>query len=136
MTEQNINKASLYHFLISLKISCISSFFFLLYWAFMAFRGRSLVEGRGGCSPLQCSRASLSCRAPALAARASGVHAGAHRLGPSGTRAVSGRGTRAQPLCCMWHPLGPGIEPVSPALAGRPPSTVPQWIKGSPRFIF
>ena len=30
MTEQNINKAWLYHFLISLKISCISSSFFFL----------------------------------------------------------------------------------------------------------
>ena len=84
MTEQNINKASLYHFLISLKISCLS-FFFWLHWAFMALRGCSLAEGSGGCSPLPCSPASLSCRAPALAARASGVHAGAHRLGPSGT---------------------------------------------------
>ena len=34
-------------------------------------------------------------------------------------------GTQAQLLSGMWNPPGPGIEPRSPALAGRLPYTVP-----------
>ena len=34
-------------------------------------------------------------------------------------RRLSSCGTRAQPLRGMWDPSGPGLEPVSPALAGR-----------------
>ena len=37
----------------------------------------------------------------------------------------SGCGTWAQLLCGMWSLLGPGLEPVSPALAGGFLSTVP-----------
>ena len=33
-------------------------------------------------------------------------------------RRLSSCGTRAQLLCGMWDPPGPGLEPVSPALAG------------------
>ena len=38
---------------------------------------------------------------------------------------LSSRGTRAQLLLGMWDPPGPGIEPKSPAMAGRFPSTEP-----------
>ena len=34
-------------------------------------------------------------------------------------------GTQTQLLSDMWNPLGPGIEPMSPALAGRLPCTAP-----------
>ena len=41
------------------------------------------------------------------------------------TRRLSSRGSRAQVLRGMWDPPRPGLEPVSPALAGRLPTTAP-----------
>ena len=40
-------------------------------------------------------------------------------------RRLSNYGSRARPLHGMWDPPRPGLEPVSPALAGRLPTTVP-----------
>ena len=45
-----------------------------------------------------------------------------HRLQ---TRRLSNCGSWAQPLRGMWDPPGPGLEPASPALAGRLPTTAP-----------
>ena len=45
-----------------------------------------------------------------------------HRLQ---TRRLSSCGSRAQPLRGMWDPPRPGLEPVSPALAGRLSTTAP-----------
>ena len=45
-----------------------------------------------------------------------------HRLQ---TRRLSNCGSRAQLLCGMWDLPRPGLEPVSPALAGRLPTTAP-----------
>ena len=45
-----------------------------------------------------------------------------HRLR---TRRLSNCGSRAQLLCGMWDPPRPGLEPVSPALAGRFSTTAP-----------
>ena len=45
-----------------------------------------------------------------------------HRLQ---TRRLSNCGSRAQLLRGMWDLPGPGLEPVSPALAGRLPTTAP-----------
>ena len=45
-----------------------------------------------------------------------------HRLQ---TRRLSSCGSRAQLLRGMWDPPRPGLEPVSPALAGRFPTTAP-----------
>ena len=45
-----------------------------------------------------------------------------HRLQ---TRRLSNCGSRAQLLCGMWDPPRPGLEPVSPALAGRLSTTAP-----------
>ena len=53
-----------------------------------------------------------------------------HRLQ---TRRLSNCGSRAQPLCGMWGPPRPGLEPVSPALAGRLSTTAPP---GKPWFLF
>ena len=54
-----------------------------------------------------------------------------HRLQ---TRRPSSRGSRAQSLRGMWDPPRPGLEPASPALAGRPSTTAPP---GKPfSFIF
>ena len=50
-----------------------------------------------------------------------------HRLQ---TRRLSNCGTRAQSLHDMWDPPRPGLEPVSPALAGRLSTTAPP---GKPR---
>ena len=53
----------------------------------------------------------------------------AQGLSSCGSRALEHRlgscGARAQLLCGVWDPPGPGLEPVSPALAGRFPTTVP-----------
>ena len=38
---------------------------------------------------------------------------------------LSSRGALAQLLWGMWNPQGPGLEPVSPAKAGGPPTTAP-----------
>ena len=53
-----------------------------------------------------------------------------HRLQ---TRRLSTCGSWAQPLRGKWDPPGPGLEPVSPALAGRPPTTAPP---GKPSLPF
>ena len=53
-----------------------------------------------------------------------------HRLQ---TRRLSSRGSRAQLLRGTWDPPRPGPEPVSPALAGGPSTTVPP---GKPPFSF
>ena len=45
-----------------------------------------------------------------------------HRLQ---TRRLSNCGSWAQPLRGMWDPPRPGPKPVSPALAGRLPTTAP-----------
>ena len=45
-----------------------------------------------------------------------------HRLQ---TRRLSSCGSRAHLLCGMWDLPRPGLEPVSPALAGRFPTTAP-----------
>ena len=45
-----------------------------------------------------------------------------HRLQP---RRLSNCGSRAQLLRSMWDPPRPGLEPVSPALAGGFSTTVP-----------
>ena len=87
--------------------------YFWLCWVFVAVPRLSLVVA---------SRATLRCGARAshcggfscCGARAQGTQAsvvGAHGL--------SSCGSRAQLLCGMWDLPGPGLEPVSPALAGR-----------------
>ena len=53
-----------------------------------------------------------------------------HRLQ---THRLSSCGPQAQPLCGMWDLPRPGLEPVSPALAGRLPTTAPP---GKPQAIF
>ena len=53
-----------------------------------------------------------------------------HRLQ---TRKLSSRGSRAQLLCGMWDLPRPGLEPVSPALAGRFSTTAPP---GKPSLIY
>ena len=54
-----------------------------------------------------------------------------HRLQ---TRRLSNCGSRAQPLCGMWHLPRPGLEPVCPALAGRFSTTAPPGKPECPCF--
>ena len=88
-------------------------------------------------SPRFCARAFSSCGKwgplfiavrgpPAIAASP----AAEHRLQ---TRRLSNRGSRAQSLRGMWDLPRPGLEPVSPALAGRLSTTAPP---GKPRNVF
>ena len=74
-------------------------------------RGLSLVPASGGHSSSRCAGLSLS--RPLVAE---------HRLQ---TRRLSNCGSRAQLLRSMWDPPKPGLEPVSPALAGRFSTTAP-----------
>ena len=53
-----------------------------------------------------------------------------HRLQ---TCRLSSCGSRAQLLCGTWDPPRPGLEPVSPALAGRLSTTAPP---GKPSLVF
>ena len=76
-----------------------------------------------------CARASSSCgkRGPLFIAVRGPLTVAAslvaeHRLQ---TRRLSSCGSRAQLLRGMWDPSRPGLEPVSPALAGRLPTTAP-----------
>ena len=83
-----------------------------------------------------CARAFSSCgkRGPLFIAVhgpltiAASLVAG-HRLQ---TRRLSSCGSRAQLLCGMWDLPRPGLEPVSPALAGRFSTTAPP---GKPYFF-
>ena len=85
-----------------------------------------------------CARAFPSCgkRGPLLIAvhgplTATASPVGEHRLQ---TRRLSSCGSRAQLLRGMWDPPRPGLEPVSPALAGRLSTTAPP---GKPKiFLF
>ena len=70
-----------------------------------------------------CARAFSSCgkRGPLFIAVCGPLTVAAslaaeHRLQ---TRRLSNCGSQAQPLCGMWDLPRPGLEPVSPALAGR-----------------
>ena len=87
---------------------------------------------RAGATLCCCARAShcggLSCcGAWALGAQASVVVAcGLSSCGSWALeRRLSSCGAWAQPLCSMWDLPRPGLEPVSPALAGRFPTTAP-----------
>ena len=82
-----------------------------LCWVFVSVRGLSLVVASGGHSSSRCAGLSLS--RPLVAE---------HRLQ---TCRLSNRGSRAQLLRSMWDPPRPGLEPVSPALAGRLSNTAP-----------
>ena len=100
------------------KVVFKSRFFFKLIYLFMAVLGLHF-----------CARAFSSCgkwgplfiavRGP-LTIAASLV--AEHRLQ---TRRLSSCGSRAQLLRSMWDPPRPGLEPMSPALAGRFSTTAP-----------
>ena len=51
------------------------------------------------------------------------------------TRRLSNCGSRAQPLRGMWDLPRPGLDPVSPALAGRFSTTAPPGKPPGPSFL-
>ena len=97
----------------------------LLRVGFLPLRQVGATPRRGAwashCGGLSC------CGAQARGARASAVVA--RGLSSCGSRALehnlSSCGARASLLQGMWDPPGPRLEPVSPALAGRFPTTAP-----------
>ena len=98
-------------FFFSFKVIYLFIYFWLR-WVFVAARGLSLVVASGGYSSLQCTGFSLWWL---LLLRSTGSrHAG-----------FSSCGAWAQLLRGMCDLPGPGLEPVSPALAGRFSTTVP-----------
>ena len=108
------------HILLPLIIVILFFFFFnfylfiylWLFWVFVSVRG--LFSSCGKWGPLF-----IALRGP-LTVAASLV--AEHRLQ---TRRLSSCGSRAQLLRGMWAPPRPGLEPVSPALAGRFATTAP-----------
>ena len=94
--------------------------YFWLCWVFVSVRGLSLVAASGGHSSSRCAGLSLS---RPLLLRSTG----------SQTRRLSNCGARAQLLRGMWDLPRPGLEPVSPALAGRFSTTAPP---GKPSYLF
>ena len=94
--------------------------YFWLCWVFVSVRGLSLVAASGGHSSSRCVGLSLS--RPLLLRSTGSRRAGsvvvAH--GPSWSRG-------------MWDLPRPGLEPVSPALAGRFSTTAPP---GKPGYLF
>ena len=108
-------------------------FYFWLRWVFIAACGLPLVAVSGGYSSLRC--VSFSLWWLLLLWSTASRHVG---FSSCGTRALEHRlsscGARAYLLCGMWDLPGPGLEPVSPALAGGFLTTAPP---GKPYlFIF
>ena len=120
-------------FSIGLRFICLSFFFFFNFIAtlFIYF----FIFGCVGSSVRARAFSSYGKRGPLLIAvrgpfTTAAPPVAGHRLQ---TRRLSSCGPRAQPLRGMWDPPRPGLEPVSPALAGRLSTTAPP---GKPLFKF
>ena len=118
------------------------TFFFLIYvlfifwlrWVFVAACGLSLVVGREGHSLLLC--AALSLRCPLLLRSMGSRRTGFSSCGARAPeRRLSSCSARAQSLRGMWDLPGAGLEPMSPALAGRFSTTVPPGKPNSYTFF-
>ena len=116
--------------------SCILFFFnFYLFILFLAVLGLHFCarafSNRGERGPLF-----IAVRGPFTVAASLVAE---HRLQ---TRRLSSCGSRAQLLRGMWDPPRPGLEPVSPALAGRLSTTAPpgkphmnSWVNDCWKFL-
>ena len=120
-----VNGFFFFFFRIHITVFMIECIFFLIY-LFLAVLGLHF-----------CARAFSSCgkRGPLLIAVCGPLTIAAflvaeHRLQ---TRRLSSCGSRAQLLCGMWDLPRPGLEPASPALAGRLSTTAPP---GKPHSFF
>ena len=90
-----------------------------LCWVFVSVQGLSLVVASGGHSSSRCGGHSSSRCAGLPPSRPLVAE---HRLQ---TRRLSNCGSRAELLHGMWDLPRPGLEPASPALAGRLSTTAP-----------
>ena len=101
--------------------------------------GFSLVAAIGGYSLLRCVGFSLQwlLLLRSMGSRHVGSVVVACGLSSCGSRALERRlsscGSQAQLLRGMWDLPGPGLEPVSPALAGRFSTKAAQFLKTGPR---
>ena len=105
----------LFFFLIQGRLFYLFIYFYIYFWlcwVLVSVRGLPLVAASGGHSSSRC--AGLFTIAASLVAE--------HRLQ---THRLSSCGSRSQLLRGMWDPPRPGLEPVSPALAGRFSTTAP-----------
>ena len=126
----SMKKARFRAFILVLFLFIIHLFiYFCLCWVFIAVCVFSLQLRRAG-TTLRCGEWASHCGgfsccgAWALGAWASVVVA----------RGLSSCGTRAQLLRDMWNLPGPGLEPMSPALAGGFLTTVPPGKPVTPDF--
>ena len=102
-------------FFFFLNFICFFIYLFIylwLCWVLVSVQGLSLVAASGGHSSSRCA-GPLTIAAPPVAE---------HRLQ---THRLSSRGPRAQLLRGMQDPPRPGLEPASPASAGRLSTTAP-----------
>ena len=103
------------------KIYIYKLIYFWLHWVFVAACGLSLVAASWGCSSLRC--AGFSLRRLLLLWSTGSRRAGFSSCGSWALeRRLSTCGARAQLLRGMWDLPRPGLEPVSPALAGGFPT--------------
>ena len=131
-------------YLVFFKINLFILFiYFWLCWVFVAARWLSLQLRRARATLCCGARAShcggfSCCRARALGTQASVI--AARGLSSCGLRALECRlsscGARAQLLQGMWDLPGPGLEPMSPALAGGFLTTAPPGKPCSCTFYF
>ena len=107
-----------FNFLLNSLLPFSMFFFFLIIYLFLAVLGlRFCVRAFSSCG--EWGPLLIAVRGP-LTVAASPV--AEHRLQ---TRRLSSSGSRAQLRCGMWDLPRPGLEPVSPALAGRFSTTAP-----------
>ena len=105
--------------------------YFWLRWVFGAAHRLPLLVASGGHSLLWC--AGFSLRRPLLLQSTGSRHTGLSRCGLRALeRRLSSCGARAQLLRGMWDLPRPGLEPMSPALAGGFLTTAPP---GKPEFL-
>ena len=111
----------IFFFLIYLFILFI---YFWLRWLYLAVCMLSLVVASRGYSSLQCMGFSL--RWLLLLRSMGSRHAGVRSCGSRALeRRLSSCGAWASLLCGVWELPGPGLEPLSPALAGGFLTTAP-----------
>ena len=96
--------------------------------------GFSLVLASGGHSSLRCAGPSLRRPLPLRSTGSRCVGFSSYGSRAPGHR-LSSCGVRAQLLHGMWDPPGPGLEPVSPALAGGFLTTVPPGKPIIPSYV-
>ena len=103
--------------ILSIFYNFILFIYFWLHWVFVAAYRLSLVAECRGYSLLRCTGFSLWWLL--LLWSTGSRHAGFSSCGlRAPERSLSSCGSRAKLICGMWRLPGPGLEPVSPALAG------------------